>query len=136
LIFGHGMYYSDLQKMMEKYEKVEEGDFVYQTAKGSALFSVASHRKNVEGIIGEHINWFGRLKDITDIHIFGHSLGVVDLPYFNTIFNSCDKKKVRVEISCFDDEAKEKALSLIKASSIPLSHYKPITLESLQVLKE
>lgn len=136
LVFGHGMQYSDLQKIMERFEKVEEGDFVYQRAKDSALFSVASHRKNVEEIIGEHLKWFERLYNITDIHIFGHSLGTIDVPYFYKIFDSCDKKKVRVEISCFDDEAKEKALSLITASSIPLSHYKSITLESLQVFKE
>lgn len=135
LVFGHGMQYSGLQNMMEKYEKVEEGDYVYQRAKDSALYSVASHKKNVDEIIREHIKWFDRLSNITDIHIFGHSLGAVDLPYFYKIFDSCDKKKVRVEISCFDDEAKEKALSLIKESSIPLSHYNQITLESLQVLK-
>jgi hypothetical protein len=136
LVFGHGMQYSDLRKIMEKFERVSEGDYVYQTAKESALFSVASHRKVVEDIISKHVKWFERLYDTTNIHIFGHSLGVVDLPYFYKIFDSCDKEKVLVEISCFDDVAKEKAMSLIKTTSIPLSHYKPITLESLQAVKE
>lgn len=136
LILGHGMCYSVLQKMMEKYEKVEEGDYVYQTAKDSALFSVASHRKNVEEIIGKHSKWFERLYDITNIHIYGHSLSAIDLPYFYKIFDSCDKKKVLIEISCFDDNAKGKAVSLIKTTAIPLSHYKPTTLKSLQILKE
>lgn len=136
LILGHGMCYSVLQKMMEKYEKVEEGDYVYQIAKDSALVSVASHKKNVEEIIGKHSKWFERLYDITNIHIYGHSLGVIDLPYFYKIFDSCDKKKVLIEISCFDDDAKGKAVSLIKTTAIPLSHYKPTTLKSLQILKE
>lgn len=136
LVFGHGMQYSDLQKIMEKYEKVEDGDYVYQTAKDSALFSVASHRKNVEEIIGTHSRWFERLYDITNIHIYGHSLGTIDLPYFYKIFDSCDKNKVMIEISCFDDDAKEKAIYLIKTAAIPLSHYKPTTLKSLQINKE
>lgn len=136
LIFGHGMYYSDLRKMMERYERVEEGDYVYQTAKASALFSVASHKKNVEEIIEDHIEWFEGLYDITNIHIFGHSLGSVDQPYFHKIFDCCDKNKVMVEISCYDDQAKEKAMSFINTFSIPITHYTPKTLKSLQILKD
>ncbi len=134
LILGHGLTYSDIEIIMG--ERVDEGEYVLQRAKEAAVFSVASRRKKVEQILEDHNQWFDNLKHITHIQILGHSLGDVDLPYFYKIFESCDKKKVRVEISCFDDEAKEKALSLIKTTSIPLSHYKPTTLESLQVLKE
>lgn len=136
LVFGHGLQYSDLRKKMEEFEKVEAGDYVYQRAKDSALSTVVSHKKNVSEIMNKNLQWFDNLNDITHIHIYGHSLCDVDLPYFYKVFDSCDKKKVMVEISCFDEEAKEKAKSFIQLSLIPLSHFKPMDLKSIQIVKE
>lgn len=134
LIFGHGAQYSDLQKKMEKVEKVETGDFVYQIAKDSALYNVASHKKDVDSIIDKHKYWFDNLSNITHVHIFGHSLSKVDLPYFSKIFDSCNKQEVIVEISCFDEESIEKAEWFVKSFSIPIIHFIPTTLKSIQML--
>lgn len=136
LIFGHGLLYSEIQKEMEKYESVEYGDYVYQTSKDSAIYGVASHRKQVEEIIEGNKQWFRQLHDITHIHILGHSLASVDMPYFYKILESCDKNAVNIEISCFDNIAKDTALQFLKSVNIDSARYRLIDLRGLQVYKE
>lgn len=136
LVFGHGEQYSTLQKKMEKFERVEEGDVVYQSAKDSALYGVSAHRKKVEEIMNDQQNWFEKLQGITHIHILGHSLGDVDLPYFYKIFESCNKNNVFVEYSCRNKKESDRAASIVQSASIPLSHFRPIDMRSLQILKE
>jgi len=136
LVFGHGLHYSELRKEMEKYERVEYGDYICQTSKEAAIYSVASHRKRVEKIIEENKQWFSQLHDITHIHILGHSLAKVDLPYFHKIMKSCDMSSVFVEISCFDDAARENAMGFLKSLKIDTCNYRLIDLRGLQVYKD
>lgn len=134
LILGHGLTYSDIEKRMG--ERVDEGDYVLQRAKEAAVFSVASHRKKVGQILEDHNQWFDNLKHITHIHILGHSLGDVDLPYFYKIFESCDRNRIFVEYSCRNKMESSRAADIVQSASIPLSHFRPIDMRGLQVLKE
>ena len=136
LIFGHGLHYSELRKEMEKYERVEHGDHVYQTSKDAAIYCVAFRRKQVDKIIEKNKKWFSHLHDITHIHILGHSLAAVDLPYFHKILESCNKNTIYIEISCFDNTAKEAALRFLNSIQIDSARYRLIDLRGLQVHKE
>ena len=136
LIFGHGYQYEAIQKKMEEFEMVEDGDYVYQRAKDAAISGVASHRKNVEEILNNYRQWFDSLNDIAYIHIFGHSLGDVDLPYFHRIFDSCNKSDVFVEYSCRNEMEYNRAISIVQSQSIPLCHFRSIDLRVHQILKE
>ena len=136
LIFGHGYQYEAIQKRMEEFERVEDGDYVYQRAKDAAIGGVASHRKNVEEIINNHRQWFDNLKHITHIQILGHSLGDVDLTYFYKIFESCDRDRIFVEYSCRNEKESRRAEAIVQSASIPLSHFRPIDMRGLQIWKE
>ena len=134
LILGHGLTYSDIEKRMG--ERVDEGDYVLQQAKDAAVSSVASHKKDVEQIIEKHKQWFDNLRHITYIQILGHSLGDVDLPYFNKIFESCNKDNVFVECSCRNQIESNRAISIVQSASISLSRFRTIDMRGLQLLKE
>lgn len=134
LILGHGLTYGDIEKRMG--ESVDEGDYVLQRAKEAAVFSVASHRKKVEQILEDHNQWFDNLKHITHIRILGHSLGDVDLPYFYKIFESCDRNRIFIEYSCRNKKESSRAAAVVQSASIPLSHFRPIDMRGLQILKE
>lgn len=54
---------------------------------------------NGEYIIQKHEEWFAGLADVTNIHIYGHSFGEVDLPYFLKNLSSEKKNSVEVEIN-------------------------------------
>lgn len=112
LVLGHGVCLEDLEKEVVSSEPsfalgnedddyyYEEGDdYITQSAKDAAVSAVHKQRKNVDSIINKHEEWFAALSDVTKIHIYGHSFGDVDLPYFRKIFSSVDKMNVEVEIS-------------------------------------
>lgn len=134
LVLGHGLKYGDIEKRMG--ESVDEGDYVLQCAKDAAVYSVASHRKEVERIIDNHKRWFDDLNHVTHIHILGHSLGDVDLPYFYKVFESCDKDNIFVEYSFRDIKERDKAESIVQFALIPLCRFRSIDMRDLQVLKE
>jgi len=134
LILGHGLTYQDLQRVLEQYETVESGDYVYQRAKDAALNSVASHRKKTEAIIRENKEWFNGLFDVTNIHIYGHSLNCIDMPYYRMLFEMIDRKKIMIEMSCFKEEDCENAKKLMNVEGFSRSQYKLIELKDIQIV--
>ena len=133
LILGHGLTYQDLEKEFEKNEKVDGGDYVYQRAKSAALFSVANHRKKVEEIIKKNKKWFDELFDVTQIHIYGHSLNEIDMPYFQKIFDTVNRNNVKLEISYLDEKDYENVKKIMEYEGFSISQYKPIRLKDLQI---
>lgn len=55
--------------------------------------------KSTETIITENSDFFERLKDLETVCVFGHSLSVVDRPYFLEIIKRIDKDKVTWKVS-------------------------------------
>lgn len=126
LILGHNSTYSKLEEAMSKYEKVSDGEYHYQCAKDAALYGIASHRKNVDKIINQNSLWFEKLYNVNYVHILGHSLCEVDIPYFTEIFNHLEITKLNVEIYYHDDDVKQKARKLMQFLHIPDIQYRTL----------
>ena len=112
-------------------ERVEEGDYVLQRAKDAAIYTVLRYKKNVEYIIEKNHKWFSSLSTIKNIHIYGHSLGRVDWPYFHKVFDSVDKKNLYVEISDHKNENYKKIHRFMKKEGIRRNQYGIVELDYL-----
>lgn len=55
--------------------------------------------KSTETIIKENAGFFDSLKEVETIFVFGHSLSVVDRPYFEEIIKRIDKNKISWKVS-------------------------------------
>lgn len=129
LILGHGLSYNEIEKRMG--ERVDAGDYVYQRAKDAAVHAVFEHKKKVDEIIESNQKWFSSLLDINLIHIYGHSLGDVDLPYFHKVFESVNTKSVQVEISDYKDQNMKRIHRIMKKMHLGKDQYKIVELLSL-----
>ena len=132
LIIGHGKSYKDIEKDMEKFEQIEEGDFVYQLAKGAAVYEVSQYNKPVDKIITKHKEWFLNLSDVTHIHIYGHSFSDVDLPYFSKVFASVDISNIQLEVSAFTDEDKKRIKTFMHTKNVTFCENQFVSLADLQ----
>ncbi len=123
LVLGHGRSNEDIKAEMKKNEPPGNYDeewngLVAQRAKDAAISVVCSQRKEVYEIIKAHKDWFESLNDVSHIHLYGHSLGEVDLPYFHEILSSVDKHTVDIEVSDFQGKNKKAIESFMAKEGI------------------
>lgn len=65
----------------------------------------ATTYKSTQKIIGDNKAFFTALSDVDEIHVLGHSLSPVDLPYFEEICRNIDITRVKWKVSCYNAEA-------------------------------
>ena len=94
---------------------------------------MANHRKKVEEIIKKNKKWFDGLFDVTQIHIYGHSLNEIDMPYFQKIFDTVNRNKVKLEISYMNEKDYENVKKVMEHEGFSISQYKPVKLKELQI---
>lgn len=92
LIFGHG---KTLKAIQSSYS-----DFSSSDARQDFLKGLISLRKPIEKIISQHSQLWPLISCVEDIHIWGHGLGSIDLPYFLKISSNANLKST-TEISWF-----------------------------------
>lgn len=73
------------------------------------------------------------LSGISNIHIFGHSLGEVDLPYFHKVFSIVDRTKITVEISDHNNENRATIANFMRTESISEEQYSIVNLNDLLI---
>lgn len=119
LIFGHSWQPKEWAKQRE--EKMPEGlsdfeqeewmqqqsdNYDYSIMRGyeaiDSFFS--SIYKDSKSIIANHKAFFSSLSDVEVIDIIGHSLSIVDRPYFEEIAKHINKQKVLWKATYFDDK--------------------------------
>ena len=93
VILGHGNYEKKREAKLNKIEAQE----LYED-KVSAIYSVLSDyyektEKETSRIIFLNKNFFNKLQNVEQVTIIGHSLGSVDIPYFNEIVKQAPKIK-------------------------------------------
>lgn len=93
-VIGHGNK-DKIVEMQEIYTK--SGKNFYE--KKSAIYSAVANYyartlKDVDYFISTNKYFFSRLNDIESIHIIGHSLGDVDMPYFREIYNNVSEDTI------------------------------------------
>lgn len=88
LIFGH----SQLDDGVDDNTFDENGEptrTMFTDAQNASRSPFFAFQKDTAAIIDEHLSFFDDLKDIDRIVILGHSLSVVDWPYFKVIAERC-----------------------------------------------
>jgi hypothetical protein len=129
LVIGHGISYKEIERRMG--ETVDTGDYAFQLAKDAAVCTVSKHKKKVGEIIESNQKWFSSLSNISYIHIYGHSLGDVDLPYFYRIFECVDTKSLQIEISDYKNQNKKRIHQIMKEAHLHKDQYKIVEFLSL-----
>lgn len=129
LVIGHGLSYKEIERRMG--ETVDTGDYAFQLAKDAAVRTLSKHKKKVGEIIESNQKWFSSLSNISYIHIYGHSLGDVDLPYFYNILECVDTNNVQIEISDYKNQNKNRIQQFMKKAHLRKEQYKIVELLSL-----
>jgi hypothetical protein len=105
LILGHSRKPKSIQPQVE-FENYDEddhsSDFRVQEADQILDTYWKENYKPTNNILEEQKAFFESLKDIEEVHILGHSLAPVDMPYFAEIAKNIDLKKVRWLVSFYD----------------------------------
>lgn len=131
LILGHG---TDPENFVEVDEKEPEGlseedyeewrewkgnqyDFSYESAKQEILGYYAKAFKNTASIIADHEDCFGNYSDVEQVIILGHSLGGVDIKYFEKI-KSCVRDIATWHVSYYSDWEKQQHRETLSALGI------------------
>lgn len=78
LIFGHGKSRNSIMDTVMS-NKSDDIDFDYLKNLADSVFSL---HKDVKGTINMNRKIWEKFSTVQDVHIWGHGLGVVDLPYF------------------------------------------------------
>lgn len=138
LIFGHGVSEQEIRNMLNRSFPIDMEDggsngYITQRAQEAAISVVYYKRKKVEQILHSHKEWFESLKGISNIHIFGHSLGEVDLPYFHKVFSIVDRTKITVEISDHNNENRATIANFMRTESISEEQYSIVDLNDLLI---
>lgn len=90
-IIGHGNY----KAIEERIKRVTESKNAFDEGGSSINRAFANFYqwtfKDTEMILRSHLAFFNRIEGIEEIHIIGHSLGKVDMPYFKEILDRADE---------------------------------------------
>ncbi len=78
LVVGHNM--GD-----DKVDEIFSSDNMSEEACKEVADLVKGWRKDTEGIIASHENFFSQLGSVEDVYVLGHSMNDIDFPYFKRI---------------------------------------------------
>lgn len=101
LILGHSRNPQDTKTLDELYN---DEDTDVRVAEGNRILDnyFVETYKSTETIITENSGFFEGLKGIETIYVFGHSLSVVDKPYFKEINKHIDQDRVNWKVSFYN----------------------------------
>ncbi len=91
----------------------------------------ASHKSTAE-IIEANLNFFESLADVDEIFVLGHSLGDVDMPYFEKIAASIRLADVAWTVSYHADRDRDVFLNKMLALGVPANKINLIKLNDLR----
>ena len=95
--FGEGAYNEYLEELSSDDVRVTEGNDII-----NSYFT--STYKPTSDIIKENKAFFNKMKNIKEVIIIGHSLGKVDLPYFEEIYKRINNSKVKWIVTYYKEE--------------------------------
>lgn len=82
LIFGHNQ---ELEEKQELDVNGESNRTMFTDSENTAKYPFYAFQKPVDNIINENKGFFESIRSVIEITIFGHSLNLVDVPYFEEI---------------------------------------------------
>ena len=110
LIFGHN------QELKENQELDENGDSnrtMFTDSENTAEYPFYAFQKPVDNIINENKSFFESINSVIEITILGHSLNLVDVPYFEEIVKQT-KNIPKWKVSFLKEEEKENHLKTLQ----------------------
>lgn len=114
LIFGHN------HKLLEESE-FDENEYSKRTmftdSENVSKYPFYAFKKPVKEIISEYESFFESLKSIEEIIILGHSLGSIDIPYFQEIVKQT-KNKIKWRVSYYKEKEKDSHLLTLRGIGI------------------
>lgn len=101
IIFGHG---EEIREIPEFDEYGEPKWDMYSDARNKARYPLYALKKQVDGVLVRHEQYFQQLSDVTEIIVIGHSLNKIDHPYFSRINQSAPDAIWKICCYSVDDE--------------------------------
>lgn len=145
-ILGHGKTYEELNRinavgLPELPEELPAGEVMRfyeersksaqelheQFATDAAISGVASQRKPVDEIMKKHESFFNSTSDVSYVHVYGHSLSEIDMPYIDKILSN--SKSAIWEFSYHNDADIKRIENFCETKNI--ENYSLIDLDSI-----
>lgn len=121
----------DSDEIFEEYHQdLNERDFRDQEADTVILEYFKSTYKPVSKLIKQNQFFFKGLGEVSEVFIIGHSLGVVDLPYFKEIFKYTGPK-TKWKVTYYEHSDKDYFKKTIKTLGVRGKKIKTINIKSL-----
>lgn len=114
LIFGHN------HELKEEPEFDENGDSkrtMFTDSENASKYPFYAFRKPVNEIIIENKNFFENLRSIEEVIVFGHSLSLIDIPYFQEIVKQTGNK-IKWKVSYYCEKEIESHLSSLQGIGV------------------
>lgn len=109
----------------------EQYNFSYESAKSEILSYYTKAFKNVRLIIDDNVDFFGRLNNIKNVYVLGHSISPVDIDYFKAVFENTHQNAVW-NVSYYSDYEKDKHLKTLLSLGIKYENIKQIRIKDLK----
>ncbi|MUK79125.1 hypothetical protein GNP84_19830 [Aliivibrio fischeri] len=101
LIFGHGKHIVNKPEIDENGESTRS---MFSDAESAAKYPLFALRKPVDELLEQYNSFFEQLHDIEKIVVIGHSINVIDLPYFKRLAEQLPTTKWKV--CCYTENEK------------------------------
>lgn len=135
IVFGHDSSYEDIKSKVTPYlenDDIEDIDgYILNRTTDECISFVSDYQKPVLETIDQHHEWFQSLHSITNIHVYGHSFGDIDEPYFEYISEITSSNNVFWEISAFSETDRKRIEQFVLSQKI--ANYKIIDLQSITI---
>ncbi len=105
VIFGHGRSIEQYPKQPEQDENGDSTRTAFTDAEDAARTAFYALKKDTAEILKRHQDYFNEISGIEEVIVLGHSLGAVDMPYFQQIIK--ESPGAIWKFSCYGDRERE-----------------------------
>ena len=146
IILGHAIEPSAFEKkpveppkgltteQLEEWQEVQGDKYSYSVDMAEQelrAFYYELHKPTKE-IIHQNRHFFQHLGDISTVHVLGHSLARVDLPYIAEVLRSIDRNSVRWNVSYFGESERARHMETLTSLGVSAANITPIVLGDLR----
>jgi len=117
------------------YEQNIPWEYSFDTGKENIYHFYEKTFKPTQRIIEENRLFFSKLQNIKKVFIYGHSLSIVDLPYFQEVFENVDKD-AKWQVSFYSDEEKDQQIEILNKIGVRTENIEQIELEEIKIKKK
>jgi hypothetical protein len=94
------------EQLIQWHDENDDWDYSYDTGKETIMRYYRDTFKHTDEIINNYSTFFNKIGKFDEIHILGHSLSNVDLPYFKEIIKY-SKPDTKWSVSYYDRSEKD-----------------------------